>query len=148
MRRISTIASIALLAISIAIPSSNAAIKSGNVCKKADLTTIDSGRKYTCVKQGSKLVWKKVVVAKTPTPTPTPTPPPSNIAYVLNTTGDDNTGTLGVSSLPYLTIEGAATDLLANNIDGATVYIMLMGSGTYVAPGLDFVDLMLSLIHI
>jgi hypothetical protein len=74
MRRTSTIASIALLAISIAIPSSNAAIKSGNVCKKAGITIIDSGRKYTCVKQGKKLVWNKVVVAKTPTPTPSPKP--------------------------------------------------------------------------
>lgn len=31
-----------------------AAVKAGLVCKKAGLTTIDSGRKYTCVKQGKK----------------------------------------------------------------------------------------------
>jgi len=78
MRRISTIASIALLAMSITIPSSNAAIKSGSVCKKAGITIIDSGLKYTCVKQGKKLVWNKVVVAKTPTPSPKPTTSPTS----------------------------------------------------------------------
>ena len=31
-----------------------------------------SGKKYTCVKSGKKLVWDKGVVVKTPTPTPTP----------------------------------------------------------------------------
>jgi hypothetical protein len=74
MRRISIIAGISVLAISIITPSSNAAIKSGIVCKKAGFAKIDDGLKYTCIKQGSKLVWNKRVVVKMPTPTPTPTP--------------------------------------------------------------------------
>jgi hypothetical protein len=74
MRRISIIAGISVLAISIITPSSNAAIKSGIVCKKAGFATIDNGLKYTCIKQGSKLVWNNGVVVKKPTPTPTPTP--------------------------------------------------------------------------
>ena len=65
-------------------PSSSGAVKAGTSCKKAGLQTTDSGRKYTCIKQGKKLVWKKGVVVKvvptvkpTPTPIPTPTPSPS-----------------------------------------------------------------------
>lgn len=73
MRRISIIASIAVLTLYITTPSSNAAIKSGTVCKKAGFTTIDSGRKYTCIKQGKKLVWNKGVVVKITTPKPEPT---------------------------------------------------------------------------
>ena len=58
---------------------STAAVKAGSTCKKAGLTTVDSGRKYTCVKQGKKFVWDKGVVvkaapAKVPAPLPTPTP--------------------------------------------------------------------------
>ena len=74
------------------IPSSSGAIKAGTPCKKAGLQTVDSGRKYTCIKQGKKFVWNKGVVVKaapaanpspsatpssspsaTPSPTPTPT---------------------------------------------------------------------------
>jgi hypothetical protein len=76
MKRISIIAGISVLAISVITPSSNAAIKSGIVCKKAGFVTIDNGLKHTCIKQGSKLVWNKGVVVKKPTPTPTPTPTP------------------------------------------------------------------------
>jgi hypothetical protein len=84
------------------MPSSSGAIKAGTSCKKVGLQTVDSGRKYTCVKQGKKLVWNKGVVVKaapvakpspsaTPTPsaspsaTPTPTPTPTKTysAYEL-----------------------------------------------------------------
>jgi hypothetical protein len=82
MKRLALAVSAAIaLSLVITLPSS-AAIKAGSGCKKAGLTTIDSGRKYTCVKQGKKFVWNKGVVikaapAKVPTPTPTPTPTPS-----------------------------------------------------------------------
>ena len=72
------------------MPSSSGAVKAGTSCKKAGLQTVDSGRRYTCVKQGKKFVWNKGVAVKaapvaksspsaTPTPTPsaTPTPTPS-----------------------------------------------------------------------
>jgi len=75
MRRISTIASIAVLSLSIATPLSFAGIKSGNVCKKLGITTIDGSRKYTCIKQGKKLVWDKGILVKAvPTKFPAPTP--------------------------------------------------------------------------
>ena len=76
--------------------------KSGSACKKAGISQVYKGKKYTCIKSGRKLVWNKgVVVAKkqlspspsasptqspvtTPTPTstaiPTPSPTPSPTA--------------------------------------------------------------------
>ena len=73
----------------------NAAVKQGTTCKKLGLTSISSGKKYTCIRSGKKLVWDKgVLVTKaspspspsstlpitsptTPTFTPTPTPTPT-----------------------------------------------------------------------
>ncbi len=64
------------------MPSSSGAIKAGTACKKAGLQTVDSGRRYTCVKQGKKFVWNKGVVIKAapvakPSPSATPSPAPS-----------------------------------------------------------------------
>ena len=77
------------LALFIAPMSAVAAVKAGDVCKKAGVTATASGKKFTCIKSGKKLVWNKgVAVAKPkpvesavpearPTPTPTPTPSPT-----------------------------------------------------------------------
>ena len=74
-----------------------AAVKPGTKCSKAGATSTSNGKKYTCIKSGKKLVWKKgVVVAKpkpvasptpepTATPTPTPTPTPSSTQTVAPT---------------------------------------------------------------
>ena len=74
---------VASLALSLLGPSAIAAVKAGGSCKKLGQTSIDSGKKYTCIKSGKRLVWSKgVIVVKTvPTPTPTstsePTPTPT-----------------------------------------------------------------------
>ena len=53
------------LALSIVIaPESSAAIKVGASYKKAGLTSITGGFKYTCVKKSGKLVWGKGVAVK------------------------------------------------------------------------------------
>ena len=53
------------LALSIVVaPESSAAIKAGASCKKAGLTSITGGFKYTCVKKSGKLVWGKGVAVK------------------------------------------------------------------------------------
>lgn len=86
---------------------SSAAVKSGSKCAKIGATAIVGGKKYTCIKSGSKFVWNKGVAVKennssninpvskstpvpsptvtpkpvpasTPTPTPSPTPSPSS----------------------------------------------------------------------
>lgn len=59
----------------------NAAIKTGDSCGKAGLTTVVKGFKYTCITQGKKKVWGKGVKvvannATKPTPAPSPTPTP------------------------------------------------------------------------
>ena len=93
LRRATSVMIAALFVGVIAAPQSSAAIKSGAACKKPGLESIQSGRKFTCIKQGKKFVWNKGVVVKaapaanpspsatpspspsaTPTPTPTPTP--------------------------------------------------------------------------
>jgi hypothetical protein len=57
-----------------------AAVKAGSACSKLGSTSTVSGKKYTCIKSGKKLVWNKGVVVVKPTPaatpsaTPTPTP--------------------------------------------------------------------------
>lgn len=52
------------------------AVKTGQPCKKINLTSIVSGFKYTCIKSGSKLIWSKgvKVILKTPSATPMSTP--------------------------------------------------------------------------
>jgi hypothetical protein len=71
----------------------SAAVKSGDPCKKVGSTSAAAGKKFTCVKSGTRLVWNKGVaikvapkpspkpvlssVAPTPTPTSTPTPTPT-----------------------------------------------------------------------
>jgi hypothetical protein len=58
-----------------------AAVKAGDVCKKAGSAATANGKKFTCVKSGKKLVWNKGVAISAPKPTPTPaatpTPAPS-----------------------------------------------------------------------
>lgn len=69
-----------------------AAVKAGDVCKKAGSTATANGKKFTCIKSGKKFVWNKgVAVAKpkptttpvaTPTPVVSPTPSPTPTVYV------------------------------------------------------------------
>ena len=51
-----------------------AAVKSGSACTKQGATSIVSGKKYTCIKSGKKLIWDKGVAIKVTTPTPSPIP--------------------------------------------------------------------------
>jgi hypothetical protein len=69
MKRISVIALVGSLLLVAGNSPANAAIKAGDVCKKAGQISTVKGLKYTCTKSGKKLIWSKDV--KTPTPTPT-----------------------------------------------------------------------------
>ena len=78
MRKIA-LASISAILLATLIPNPSLAAVSGTKCNKVGATKTLSNLKYTCVKQGSKLIWNKGVAIKpavkaTPTPTPTPTP--------------------------------------------------------------------------
>ena len=89
--------------LSITTPLHAATPKAGAKCAKAGSTTIASGKKFTCIKSGTKLVWNKGVAIKaapkpavnpvlkpveptasatpntTPTPTPVATPTPTQL---------------------------------------------------------------------
>jgi hypothetical protein len=55
---------------------SYAAVKAGSSCSKAGIKSVSSGKAYTCVKSGKKLVWDKglaIPVAKPVTPAASPT---------------------------------------------------------------------------
>jgi hypothetical protein len=81
-----------VIAISLISAPSFAAVKAGAKCTKAGATSTTGGKKYTCVKSGSKLVWNKGVAIKaaapkptpasTPTATSTPTPTPTQVNFV------------------------------------------------------------------
>lgn len=54
-----------LLAMSLlGVAPSQAAVKAGAKCKKAGATATVSGKKFTCIKSGGKLVWNKGVKIK------------------------------------------------------------------------------------
>jgi M6 family metalloprotease-like protein len=57
-----------------------ASLKPGTSCKNLGQTSIISGKKYTCIKSGKKLVWNRGVIIKSPTPTSFPS---SSSAYKL-----------------------------------------------------------------
>jgi hypothetical protein len=72
--KIYAIATGAAVALALVIaPPASAAAKEGAACKKAGQSSTVSGRKFTCIKKGSKLVWNKgVVVKKAPSAATTP----------------------------------------------------------------------------
>ena len=52
-----------LLCITLASPA-QAIVKAGSKCSKLNATSTVSGKKYTCIKSGVKLVWNKGVTVK------------------------------------------------------------------------------------
>lgn len=60
--------SVLLLAISLTgiAPADAAVIKAGAQCKKDGVMATVSGKKFTCIKTGAKLVWNKGVIIKKP----------------------------------------------------------------------------------
>ena len=59
---------VAALALSLLTPISAeaASVKAGAKCTKADATAIASGKKFTCVKKGGKLIWNSGVAILRP----------------------------------------------------------------------------------
>jgi hypothetical protein len=55
---ISSLTALSLIALSPQI-SANAATKAGGACTKAGITSVVSGKTFTCIKSGKKLVWDK-----------------------------------------------------------------------------------------
>lgn len=61
-----------------------AAVKSGSACSKLGATNISAGKKFTCIKSGSKLIWNKgVAIAKPPTVSSPPPATPTAESYTF-----------------------------------------------------------------
>ena len=102
MKKILTALALALALSIVVAPESSAAIKAGAACKKAGLTIVASGYKYTCVKKSGKLVWGKGVAVKASAkPTVTPTAKPAVSAAP--------TASASATSKPSVTPTAAAT---------------------------------------
>jgi len=63
MRKMFLILVAAMLGFTLAMPAYAVAI-AGSKCSKLNATTTISGKKYTCIKSGGKLVWNKGVLVK------------------------------------------------------------------------------------
>jgi M6 family metalloprotease-like protein len=63
-----------LVTLSLVSAPSFAAVKAGAKCTKAGSTATASGKKFTCIKSGTKLVWNKGVAIKAAAPKPSSTP--------------------------------------------------------------------------
>lgn len=56
---------VVLIAVSLlGISPAHATIKAGTKCSKAGMTATSAGKKFTCIKSGTKLVWNKGVTIK------------------------------------------------------------------------------------
>ena len=88
------------LILTLAAPVQAATPKAGTKCSKAGASATAAGKKFTCIKSGTKLVWNKGVAVKaapkpsvnpvfkpdepTPTATPTTTPTPTAVQVFRN----------------------------------------------------------------
>ena len=79
-KRLIAFLSILSLSISLPIIPVNAAAKAGGVCAKAGIKSITSGKTFTCIKSGKKLVWDKGVAVAVSNPTPSATVKPASDA--------------------------------------------------------------------
>ena len=74
MRRGGHIAIGVVLLLTLTTPLNAAAPKAGAKCTKKNSTATSSGKLFTCIQSGKKLVWNKGVAIPKPTPTPSPSP--------------------------------------------------------------------------
>lgn len=94
MRRL-LVGLIAILSLSLVTAQlSEAAVTPGTKCNKAGATSTYNGKKYTCVKSGSKLIWNKGISLSNPAskgaPTSTPTSSKSPSANPSQTVNAEN----------------------------------------------------------
>jgi len=100
-----------LLAISlVGIAPAQASVKPGAKCKKAGATATASGKKFTCIKSGGKLVWNKGVTIKKAAAIKAGVCPSKVIA-------DKDPGITQVRANALLTMTEAAAEACAMDLD-------------------------------
>ena len=86
----SRIAVAVVLLLALTTPLQAAAPKAGAKCTKVGSTATAAGKKFTCIKSGTKLVWNKGVAIKAAAPTPAATPTPETKVEVKNLLATDS----------------------------------------------------------
>ena len=131
-----------VLSFTLLVSGAQAAVKAGATCSKLGSTSTVSGKKYTCIKSGKKLVWNKgVVVVKpttVPTPAPTATPAPTHKSGIVAN---------GTAALKYIGSRVTGTPIVSSGvITGVTlngsIYDITMatsGSGYTSAPAVTLI---------
>jgi hypothetical protein len=113
-----------VLSISLISAPSFASVKAGAKCAKAGSTATTGGKKFTCIKSGTRLVWNKGVTVKAapkpnlnpvfkpvePTPTATPSPAPTPVS----------TPTPAPSPEPLLPREGSLCPVIGEKISNSS----------------------------
>ena len=66
-KRLIELLSVLSISLSLLVTPANAAVKPGEACKKAGVTSVALGKTFTCIKSGKKLVWNKGVSKSTAT---------------------------------------------------------------------------------
>ena len=116
MTRSRLVLAFALMVSLVAAPSF-AAAKAGAKCTKAGTTSTVAGKKFTCVKSGTKLVWNKGVAIKKPIPVETPTPELTPLPEPTPSPTSTPTPTATPTPTPVVKYPDAPTsfdDLIAN----------------------------------
>ena len=109
MRRGGHIAIGVVLLLTLTTPLNAAAPKAGAKCTKKNLTATSSGKLFTCIQSGKKLVWNKGVAISKPTPTPSPSPSkPTAIG--------DPIGAVGSTPTPTPTPKPTAIPVVINEV--------------------------------
>ena len=90
----------------------NAAVKPGTSCQKLGQTSISSGKKYTCIKSGKKLVWNKGMLVSKPNSTPSPISSPTATSTPLPTPINSQSST-PISNEPKV---GSECEYIGNRI--------------------------------
>ena len=121
-KKLNAFLSFVLLFISFSLIPADAAIKAGSVCKTAGITSVASGKTFTCVKSGKKMVWDKGVKVTQPVPT-TANPKIAVEGGPCSVVGESKTNTQGYlecreianNQKKYFQLKNVISDLPAQN---------------------------------
>lgn len=95
IRGIAVVITLGLITTSV-LPAFSASL-AGAKCTKVGAVKTQSGKAYTCIKSGKKLIWNKGVTISVPIATPTPTPKPTPKELTLEEKWDA-TGSLALTT--------------------------------------------------
>jgi hypothetical protein len=117
MRFKKTTIALLLTLISVNVTPVQAAVKAGATCKKVGITSIASGKTFTCIKSGKKLVWNKGVANAKPLQPVAPIgfndleANYSNVSYLAWKKSNEKISASSNSSVPMEMLIGANTQL-------------------------------------